>query len=406
MPIFEYKGINQSGKSVRSTVDADNIRNARARLKKDGIFVVELRDKSKSKANNKKRAASVGGSVKVEDRAQMTRQLATLLKANIPLVEALAATADQVENPVLKEAVADIKNMVNEGSSFHKGLAKYPKIFTNIYVTMCEAGEASGTLDVILLRLAEFTEAENELNAKVRSALMYPIIMVVFVLAMLSVLFIFVIPKMEAIFASAELELPWYTVVVIGISGFFVNYWLIILIGIAGSVILFRNWKSSAAGSAQWDRLVLKFPVVGKLARIIAVSRFTRTLSTLLTGGVPMLQAMDIVKNVVGNSVLASAIEDARNNISEGESVAGPLKRSEQFPPIVIHMINIGEKTGELEGMLTQVSDSYDFQVKTQIQGLTSLLEPVMIIMMGLVIAIIVFAIMIPMFDMANLSGV
>jgi general secretion pathway protein F len=184
-----------------------------------------------------------------------------------------------------------------------------------------------------------------------------------------------------------------------------VNYWLVLILGIAGVTLLFRNWKNSPSGSRQWDQLVLKAPVAGPLARMIAVSRFTRTLSTLLVGGVPMLNAMDIVKNVVGNSVLASAIEDARNNISEGESVAGPLKRSEQFPPIVIHMINIGEKTGELENMLTQVSDSYDFQVKTQIGGLTSLLEPLMIIMMGLVIGIIVFSIMIPMFQMANLGG-
>ena len=404
MPIFEYRGITQSGKSVKSTVDADNLRNARAKLKKDGIFVVELRDKSKAKAAAKRGKASSGG-VSVEDRATMTRQLATLLKANIPLVEALAATSDQVENPTLKEAVADIKNMVNEGSSFNKGLAKYPKIFNHIYVTMCEAGEASGTLDVILLRLAEFTEAENELNAKVKSAMLYPLIMVGFVFIMLAVLFIFVIPKMQIVFESAELKLPWYTEAVIGMSGILVNYWWLLLVGIVGFVLLFRNWKNSESGSKQWDAIVLKLPVVGKLARIIAVSRFTRTLATLLTGGVPMLQAMDIVKNVVGNSVLAAALEDARNNISEGESVAGPLKKSEQFPPIVIHMISIGEKTGELENMLTQVSDSYDFQVKTEIQGLTSLLEPVMIIMMGLVIGIIVFSIMIPMFEMANISG-
>jgi general secretion pathway protein F len=177
------------------------------------------------------------------------------------------------------------------------------------------------------------------------------------------------------------------------------------IIGVVGSVFFFRNWKRSENGSRQWDRIILKTPIVGKLARIIAVSRFTRTLATLLTGGVPMLQAMDIVKNVVGNSVLADAIEDARNNISEGESVAVPLKKSQQFPPIVTHMIAIGEKTGELEHMLTQVSDSYDFQVKTQISGLTSLLEPVMIIMMGVVIGIIVFSIMIPMFDMANIGS-
>lgn len=404
MPIFEYKGITQAGKNVRSTVDADNIRNARARLKKDGIFVVELRDKGKTK-QSAKRKSKAGGSVNVQDRAGMTRQLATLLKANIPLVEALAATADQVEQVALKEAIADIKNMVNEGVSFYKGLQKYPKIFNNIYVTMCEAGEASGTLDVILLRLAEFTESENELNAKVKSAMLYPIIMIVFVTVMLGVMFVFVIPKMQSIFESAELKLPWYTEIVIGLSGVIVNYWYIVVMVIVGSIFLFKNWKASPSGSRSWDRIVLKLPIVGKLARMIAVSRFTRTLATLLTGGVPMLQAMDIVKNVVGNSVLAEAIENARNNISEGESVAVPLKKSGQFPPIVTHMITIGEKTGELEGMLSQVADSYDFQVKTQIGGLTSLLEPVMIIMMGVVIGIIVFSIMVPMFQMANLGG-
>lgn len=404
MPIFEYKGITQGGKNIRSTIDADNIRNARAKLKKDGIFVVELRDKAKAKQSARKKISTSGG-VNVQDRAAMTRQLATLLRANIPLVESLNAVADQVENPTLKEAVADIKNMVNEGMSFHKGLQKYPKIFSNIYVTMCEAGEASGTLDVILLRLAEFTEAENELNSKVKSAMLYPIIMVIFVNIMMAVMFIFVIPKMQAVFESAELALPWYTEVVIGISGIMVNYWWAILIGLIGSIFLFRNWKNSESGSKTWDRIVLKTPIVGKLARMIAVSRFTRTLATLLTGGVPMLQAMDIVKNVVGNSVLAAAIEDARNNISEGESVAGPLRKSEQFPPIVTHMIGIGEKTGELEHMLTQVSDSYDFQVKTQIGGLTALLEPVMIIMMGGVIGVIVFSIMVPMFEMANLGN-
>ena len=404
MPVFEYKGLNKAGKNIRGTVDVDTLRNARARLKKDGIFVVEIRDKTKAANANKKKKASRGG-VNTEDLATMTRQLATLLKANIPLVETLAATADQVENTTLKEALSDIRNMVNEGSSFNKGLAKYPKLFTHIYVTMCEAGEMSGTLDVILIRLAEFTEAQNELNAKVKSAMLYPIIMIGFVCVMLGVLFIFVIPKMQVIFESAELKLPWYTEVVIGASSLLVNYWLFLLGTIVGIVLIFRNWKNSPRGSDQWDAIVLKLPVVGKLARMIAVSRFTRTLSTLLVGGVPMLQAMDIVRNVVGNAVLAGAIDAARENIREGESIAGPMKKSEQFPPIVIHMISIGEKTGELEGMLTQVSDTYDFQVKTQVEGLTSLLEPVMIIMMGLVIGIIVFSIMIPMFEMANIAG-
>jgi general secretion pathway protein F len=405
MPVYEYKAINQDGKTIRSTLESDSLRNARSKLKKDGFFVVELRDKQKAKtASSKKRTSSAGG-VNVSERAMMTRQLATLLKANIPLVEALNAVTEQVENPNLKEAMSDIKNMVNEGATLHAGLAKYPKIFNHIYVTMCEAGAASGTLDIILIRLAEFTEAENELSSKVKSAMLYPLIMVIFVLLMLSVLFIFVIPQMQAIFESAELKLPWYTEVVIGFSGFLVNYWLVVLIVIGGSIVLVRNWKNSDSGSKQWDAIILKLPVVGKIARLVAVSRFTRTLATLLQGGVPMLAAMDIVKNVVGNHVLASAIEDARNNISEGESVAVPLRRSGQFPPIVTHMITIGEKTGELENMLTQVADSYDFQVKTQIGGLTALLEPLMIIMMGGVIGTIVASIMIPMFEMASIAN-
>lgn len=404
MPVFEYKGLNQAGRNIRGTIDAENNRAARQRLKRDGIFVVDLKDKTKQAAKSK-RGPKAGKSVRVEDLSMMTRQLATLIKSNIPLVEALAAVADQVEQPTLKNAVADIKNMVNEGSSFHRGLQKYPKIFDNIYCSLCEAGEASGTLDVILIRLAEFTEAANELNSKVRSAMIYPLVMFVFTMGMLSVIFIFVIPKMTEIFESSGMELPWYTQAVIGMSGILVNYWLLLILGIAGSIALFRNWKNSPTGKPTYDRLLLTMPVVGKLARMVAVSRFTRTLATLLQGGVPMLQAMDIVRNVVGNAVLAKAIEQARDNISEGESIAGPLKRSEQFPPIVIHMINIGEKTGELENMLTQVAESYDFQVKNSIQGLTSIMEPMMIIVMGGVIGMIVFSIMIPMFEMANFAG-
>ena len=188
-------------------------------------------------------------------------------------------------------------------------------------------------------------------------------------------------------------------------SGILVNYWHLLIFAIVAIVFLFQNWKRTPKGSAQWDAILLKIPLVGKLARMIAVSRFTRTLSTLLAGGVPMLMAMDIVRNVVDNAVLEKAIVQARDNISEGESIAQPLKKSNQFPPIVIHMIGIGEKTGDLEAMLTQVSDSYDFQVKTAISGLTAVLEPIMIVFMGMIIAVIVFAILVPIFQMSNLAG-
>ncbi len=405
MAIFEYRGVDRSGKTVKGSVDADSARNARMKLKKDGITITDLKNKQKEIKRTSKKGAAGQKGVGVEDLSMMTRQLATLIKSNIPLVEALTAVSEQVENPTLRSVLAETRDAVNEGASFNKTLANYPKIFNKIFCSMVEAGEQSGTLDVILVRLAEFTEAQNELKNKVRSAMLYPILMMLFTMAVLMVLFVSVIPKMTQVFESSDMKLPWYSQVIIDISGIMVEYWHFLAIAIATLVSLFLRWKSTPAGSERWDVIVLKLPVVGKLARLIAVSRFTRTLSTLLAGGVPMLNAMDIVKNVVDNSVLEKAIVNARDNISEGESVAGPLKKSGQFPPIVIHMIAIGEKTGELERMLTQVSDSYDFQVKNDIDGLTSLLEPIMIIFMGLVIGIIVFSIMVPIFEMSNIQG-
>jgi general secretion pathway protein F len=405
MPIFEYKSLDKQGKTVRGTIDSENARTARVKLKRDGLYVVDLVDKTRAAAKKTKGGApkSRGGSVGVQDMSMMTRQLATLLKASVPLVEALTAVAEQVQNPTLSEALSDIKNMVNEGAAFHKAIAKYPKIFNKVYVSMSEAGESSGTLDVILIRLAEFTEAQNALNSKVRAAMVYPILMFVVTTALLMLLFIFVVPKIMVIFDSnPDLVLPWYTKAVFNLSGILVDYWYVLAVGAALVAAIFLNWIRTPSGSVQWDSIKLRLPIAGKLIRTVAVSRFTRTLSTLLAGGVPMLGAMSIVRNVVNNEIIAKAIDDARDNISEGESVAGPLKKSNQFPPLVIHMINIGEKTGELETMLTQVSDSYDFQVKTEVEGLTSLLEPLMIVVMGCVIGIIVFSIMMPMFELLN----
>ena len=405
MPIFEYKGLSRDGKSVKGIVDAENLRAARSKLKKDNVYVIDIKDKKKvdpKKKSGPRRTKKVG----VKDLSLMTRQLATLIRANIPLVDALTAVSEQVENPVLSEALADCKNMVNEGSTLHKAMLKYPNIFNTIYVSMVEAGEMSGSLDVILLRLAEFTEAQADLRAKVSSAMTYPIIMLVVTFALLGFLFVFLIPKMVTVFESApNLELPWYTVAIIDMSQFTVNYWMPIVGLMVISFLAFSNWKKTPAGRAQWDTISLKLPLVGPTVRMIAVSRFTRTLATLLNGGVPMLPALTIVRNVVDNHVLALAIDDARNNISEGESIAAPLKRSGQFPPIVLHMVNIGEKTGELENMLSQVSDAYDFQVKNKLESLTSLMGPIVTVLMGAAIGMIVMAVMVPMFEMSNIAG-
>jgi general secretion pathway protein F len=407
MPVFDYKGLSASGKTIRGTIDSENARNARAKLKRDGIYVVDLTDKTRvSKKVRGGATKARRGGVNVNDLSMMTRQLATLLKASVPLVDSLSAVAEQVQNPTLSEALSEIKNMVNEGATFHKSIAKYPKIFNKIYISMCEAGETSGTLDVILIRLAEFTEAQNALTSRVRAAMIYPILMFVITTGLLMLLFVFVVPKIMVIFDSnPDLVLPWYTKMVFGMSGFLVDYWW--ALGVVGVLFgaFFVSWVNSPSGSVTWDAIKLKIPIVGRLIRTVAVSRFTRTLSTLLAGGVPMLGAMTIVRNVVSNEIIARAVDNARDNISEGESVAGPLKKSNQFPPLVIHMINIGEKTGELETMLSQVSDSYDFQVKTEVDGLTALLEPVMIVVMGCVIGLVVFSVMMPMFDLLGVGG-
>jgi general secretion pathway protein F len=402
MPVYEYKGLNKLGKNVKGIIDADSQRTARLKLKKDGIYVKSISDKGKAQKKKRSAGTNTRGKASIDDISNLTRQLSSLVRANIPLVDCLGAVSDQMENPYLKEVLADCRNQVNEGITLEKAISKYPNVFDKIFVSMVGAGEMSGSLDVILLRLAEFAEARSELKSRVQSAMMYPIITILLMLAILMAMFVYVLPTITNILVDQGVEIPWYTQLVMDISGFMVNYWLIVIIGSLIMLAIFFRWKSSPTGRPTWDAITLKLPVIGKLARMIAVSRFTRTLSTLLTGGVPMLNAMDIVRSVVDNEVLARAVDDARDNIREGESIAGPLKKSQQFPPIVIHMVSIGEKTGELEKMLNQVADTYDFQVKNQVDGLTSLLTPMMLILMGGVIGFIVIAVLVPMMDMMN----
>lgn len=406
MPIFEYKGLTRDGKNTKGIIDSENMRAARQKLKKDGIFVVSIEDKKKLATKKTSSIKIRSGSVPVNDLSLMVRQLATLIKANIPLVDALTAVSEQVENPILAEATADCKNMINEGQSLHKALSKYPNVFSNIFISMAEAGEMSGTLDVILLRLAEFTESQAELKQKVKGAMTYPIIMLVVITLVIFGLFTKVLPEILSVFESFDgMELPWYTKLISETSKVFIAYWYFFLGFIIISILLFVNWKNSTEGRKSWDAISLKLPLVGEIVKMVAISRFTRTLATLLKGGVPMLNAMDIVRNVVDNHVLALAIDDAKGNIAEGESIAGPLKKSGHFPPIVVHMVNIGEKTGDLENMLSLVADAYDFQVKAKIETITTILNPIMTLLIGVVIFVIVISIIVPMFDLTSKLG-
>ena len=400
MPVFEYKGMNQTGQNVNGSISADNRQKAALLLKKDNIFIFDLKDKQK-KSQKKSFSLFTRKRVDIKTLCTMTRLLATLLKSNVSLVDSLSTLSKQLTHPVLGPALVQIKNQVNEGQPFYKTLKAYPKIFDNTYISMCEAGENSGTLDLVLLKLAEFTESQAELNNKIRSTLAYPALITVFTFVIVLFLFIYIIPKITALFEDEEL-LPWYTMMVMSFSHFIVNSWPIIIGAVLLTAFFVKKWAGTLKGQERLDTLYLQLPVLGRLIRSSAISRFSRTLATLLKGGVPMLASLDIVQNTAKNHVLKTAIKKARDNIREGESIAQPLEKSRQFPPMTIQMIKVGEKTGELENMLLKISEAYDFQVKTEINTLTSLLGPAMIMIMGGVVAFIIFSVMAPILNMYN----
>lgn len=399
MPVYEYKGLNKAGKNVKGIYDAESRNALRQALQAKGVFVTKIYEGKQSAARGDV-SAQMFVRVSLQDIAIFTRQMATLIRAGIPLVESLSALSDQSEKEELTRTISDIRRKVNEGSSLANALSDHPKHFSHLYVNMVKAGESSGNLDVVLLRLTEFLDAQIDLRSKLIGAMIYPLLMMTVGVVVLLLIFAFVIPKVTAIFRDQGEALPWITSFLIGVSEFLGNWWFLLLPGAVAVVLGFFSWKKTPAGTHIWDRFVLKVPVLGKLIRMVAISRFSGTLSTLLASGVPLLTALDIVKNILGNTRLEEVIEDARVNIREGESIAQPLKRSGEFPPLVTHMIAVGERSGQLEEMLENVAASYKQQTDIQIQNLTKLLEPLMIVGLGIAVAVIVFAIMLPILEL------
>ena len=406
MAVFEYTGVTiATGKSVKGVRDAENPKALRGVLRKDGIMLTAATEDSAKAAGAKKRDLDVLAFFKrasTGDIAVMTRQLATLVRAGIPLVESIAALTDQLEKEDLKRVMTTVRERLNEGTSFAKALEAHQKTFPPLYINMVAAGEASGTLEQVLERLADFMEGQARLKGKVGAALAYPLLMVLIGGLMLSVLMVAVVPKVTSIFQSLDQQLPWYTQVLITVSDFLAGYWwlLIILSGLASW--LFKRWVTKPAGKLAWDAWTLRIPIFGRLFLMLAISRFAKTLATLLASGVPLLKAMEITRNVLGNASLEKVVSEAAGSIREGESIAEPLRRSGKFPPIVTHMIAVGEKSGQLEQMLGSVSDSYDAQIEVQVQALTSLLEPLVMVFMGGAVGFIAFAILMPLIQMNN----
>jgi general secretion pathway protein F len=416
MPVFEYRGLTPAGKQVKGLLEADSSRMLRQQLRRSGVFLTDVlaeREAAPKRTNGAaveprpalgSREVHLGrlfrGRVSSEDVAIFTRQLSTLLHAGVTLVESLSALVDQTEKERLKRIISDVKSRVNEGSSLADALAEHGRVFGNLYINMVRAGEASGALDAVLARLADFTEGQAKLRQKVVGTLIYPVIMTIIGSGILALLMTVVVPKVTKIFESMKVTLPWTTRLLIFTSNILADWWWLLLPALIAGVVAARRWTRSPKGRPVWDRWVLKAPVFGSLIRMLAIARFSRTLATLQKSGVPLLTSMDITKNVISNGVLAAVVENARDAIREGESIAGPLKRSGEFPPLVHHMIAIGERSGQLEEMLLNVADSYETQVSVRIGALTALLEPLIIVAMGVAVAFVAFSILMPILQL------
>ena len=398
MPVFEYTARNLKGDLEKGQVDLPSKDDVVAHLRKNRLVVVQVRQAPK--------AVSLGGmfkgGVKTRDVVIFTRQFATMINAGLPLVQALDILAQQTENKVLADVTRQVVYDVESGQTLADALRKHPKAFSDLYVNMVAAGEAGGILDTILQRLAEFLEKNDAIIRKVKGAMVYPgVIMSVAVIAV-AVLLIFVIPTFQTMFASVALELPLPTRIVIGLSKLLTGYWWVLLGVIGVSIFGLNRYYKTPGGRLQIDSMLLRFPVLGDVLRKSAVSRFTRTLGTLVSSGVSILDGLEITARTAGNMVIHNAVMESRQSIAGGDTIAAPLQRSKVFPPMVISMIAVGEQTGGLDEMLSKIADFYDEEVDAAVSTLLSLMEPVMIVVLGVIVGGMVVAMYLPIFDMVN----
>lgn len=402
MPVFEYEALNSAGKAIRGIVDAESIRNARTKLRSQGVYPTEIREESSAPAE-RGRPFGFLGRLKAKELAQTFRQLSTLLEAGIPLVSSLSALIRQSGNPTLKKILTQTRERVREGSTLADALSAHPQIFSDLFVGMIRAGEVSGTLALTLGRWADFSEHQVALRQRIRAALTYPVFMFVIGLGVLFFLMAFVIPTVTKIFSDVGQALPWPTLILISVSDFLSRFWWALMAGLVALGIWLHRALRGESGSYLWDRLKLKLPLAGPLHRKLAVARWSLTLGTLLTGGLPLLQALEFSRGVAGNRLLSQALAEARDRVREGEELAISLKASDLFPSIVLEMVSVGEKSGELGKMLEKVAVSLGNEAESDLRGLVALLEPVMILIMGVGVGFIALSILLPILEMSQI---
>lgn len=410
MPSYAYTGLTASGKTVKGTEASESVPALKGALKRKGVYLTAVTETASGggarvKDSNEVDLSFIFDKVRPRDVASMTRLLSTLLLAGVTLPEALNALTDQVESPRFKSVLSDIASRVNEGSALADAMAKHTKLFPQLYINMIRAGEASGSLETVLIRLADFMDQQEDLRGKVTTAMFYPVAMALVGGGVVTLLMVKVVPQISQMFEDQNAELPLSTRFLVSLSEFVAGYWWLIIMMMFAAVWGFRRWRATESGRLIFDSAILRLPVLGDLARKIAVSRFSRTLATMLASGVQLLQALDIVKSLLGNVVLEDVVSSARNDIREGDSVAVALKRSGQFPPLVTHMIAVGERSGQLEKMLEDVATTYDRETSAAITRATAVLEPLMIVLMGGSVGFIVFSIMTPILQMNQMAG-
>lgn len=425
MANFQYSALDAKGEQTTGAVSAANEAEAIQQLRAKGLYPTQIVEDGKAKgkgksapvkAKGKTKAKSagkgqVGGRIKPKSLMIFTRQLATLIDSGLPLLRSLTVLEKQEPNPVLKATVSALAENVQGGSTFSESLAQHPKIFNKLYVNMVKAGELGGVLEIVLNRLAEYQEKAQKLKNKIVSAMVYPVIVMFIAVAILVFLMIFIVPKFKEMFTNTDSELPLISKIVFGMSEFFLARPLVVpnvvffFLAFGLGVFLFNLWGGTPGGRKIIDTMKLKMPVLGDIQRKSAVSRFSRTLGTLVTSGVPILQALNITRDTAGNVIISHAIEKVHEAVKEGETIVIPLQASGVFPNMVISMVDVGEETGQLPEMLLKVADVYDDEVDNAVTALTSILEPIMIVILALIVGAVVFALFLPLIKMISTMG-
>ncbi|PIE56391.1 MAG: type II secretion system protein GspF [Desulfobulbus propionicus] len=406
MPLFDYTALNARGKKSKGMIEAESLTAARTRIRSQGLYPVDIKERhtqTKGTGSSTSLQFSFSPRIRPQDISIATRQLATLLNAGISLIPALDGLIAQTENKGLKTVFTQIKDTVNEGNSMTVALEHHPRLFSRIYINMVRAGEASGSLGVVLERLAEFGENQQMLKSRITAALLYPLFMAVVGILVLFLLITFIVPSITSVFEGTQQALPLPTILLIGLSGFLKQFWWVLLLVLTGLFFFFRFLIKLPRGRRAWDRGKLTLPGLRDLNLKIGAARFGRTLSSLLASGVPLIAALNIVKNIVNNTLMAEVISTACEEIEKGKSLSQTLNNSRWFPPMLVQMIAVGEQSGALEGMLDKAARSYEREVEAKVLGLTSLIEPIMILVMGVAVAFIVVSILLPIFEMNQL---